>query len=84
MRLKKLLLIALVAAGFAFVSTRSEAGISVGIGIGVPFGYPYPYYGYPGYYPYYRPVVYVGPRFYWYHGRRVCYPRHHRFHRFWY
>jgi hypothetical protein len=79
MTLKKLLLIALVATGFAFTSTPSQAGVSVGIGIGVPIGYPYPYYGYRGYpYPYYRPVVYVGPSFYWYHGHRVFFTRHHR------
>jgi hypothetical protein len=84
MTLKKLLLIALVAASFVFASTPSQAGVSVGIGIGFPIGYPYPY-PYPPYpYPYYgyRPVVYVGPSFYWWHGHRVFVPRH-RFHRVW-
>ena len=58
MNWKKLLLIAVVAAGFVFASaSSSEAGrVSVGIGIGFPVGYAAygygPYYGYPGYYPY--------------------------------
>jgi hypothetical protein len=70
---------------------RAEARISVGIGFGFPVGYGYGYgypgygygYGYPGYgygysgYDYYGPrrVVYVTPRYYWHHGRRV-YHRH--------
>ena len=52
--MKRLLLIALVASGLAFVPVqRSDAQISVGIG--------YPGYGY-GYYPYgyYRPYRYYG------------------------
>ena len=87
MNWKKLFFIALVAGGVAFASTsRSEAGVSVGIGIGYPgYGYgcyPYGYGYYPyGYYrPYYRPVVYVGPRWYWRNGHRVYYSRHHRWH----
>jgi len=79
MNWKKLLLIALVASGFAFASApRSDAGVAVGIGIGFPVAYPYPYpYPYP-YYGYYGPSVYVGPSFYWYHGHRVYYSRYHR------
>src|SRR5262249_17876247 len=59
--MKKLLLIALVASGLAFVpAQRSDAQVYVGvpgtgIGVGVGFGYPsygY-YYGYPRYYGYY-------------------------------
>jgi hypothetical protein len=79
MNWKKLLLIALAVTGFAFASaTSSQAGVSVGIGLGFPiaYGYPYPYgYGYPYYGPYYRTSLYVGPQYYWYHGRRVYYPR---------
>src|SRR5215472_1784136 len=77
--MKKLLLIALVATGLAFVpAQRSDAQISVGIGVG---GYP----GYYGYYPYgyYRPYpyygYYYGPSYYWYGGHRYYY-RHHRHH----
>ena len=81
MNWKKLLLIGLIALGFGFASTPSHAGVSVGIGIGVPVAYPYPPYPYP-YYGY-RPVVYAGPSFYWWHGRRVFITRHHRFHRVW-
>src|SRR5437773_8577846 len=55
--MKKLLLIALVVSGFAFVPVqRSDAQVSVGIGVGFSGGdYGYP--GYAGYYPYryYRP-----------------------------
>ena len=75
--MKKLLLIALVAGGLAFVpAQRSDAGVSVGIGVGFP--------GYYGYYPYsyyYRPYPYYyygGPSFYWSGGHR--YYRHHRHH----
>src|SRR5213076_3073710 len=52
MNWKKLLLIGLVASGFAFAAApRSDAGVSFGIGFG-PGYYGYPaYYGY-GYYPY--------------------------------
>lgn len=84
--MKKVLIIGLIAAGFAFASaSRSDAGVSVGIGIGVPVGYGcYPYgYGY-GYYRYarpYYPAVVVGPSWYWYHGHRVYY--HPRAHRYW-
>jgi hypothetical protein len=70
--MKRLLLIALVVSGLAFVPVqRSDAQISVGIG--------YPGYGY-GYYPYgyYRPYryygYYSGPSYYWYNGHR--YYRH--------
>ena len=67
--MKKLLLIALVASGLAFVPVqRSDAQISVGIGVGP---------GYYGYYPYgyYRPYPYYG----YYNGHRYYY-RHHRHH----
>ncbi|HAF03794.1 MAG TPA: hypothetical protein DCG89_08350 [Spartobacteria bacterium] len=84
---KRLLLIALVASGFAFASApRSDAGVSFGIGFGFPvgyYGYGYPAYGY-GYNPYgyYRPYPYygysVGPSFYWHHGHRVFIVRHRR------
>jgi len=56
MNWKRLLLIGLVASGFAFASAqRSDAGVSFGIGFGPGYyGYGYPYYGYyPSYY--YRP-----------------------------
>ncbi len=83
MNWKRLLLIALVAGGLAFVpAQRSDAGVSVGIGFGGPVGY-YGYYPY-GYYPYryYRPYpyygYYYGPSYYWYGGHR--YYRHHRHH----
>ena len=89
--MKKLLLIALVAIGFAFVPVQSsDAQIYVGIpGVaGVGGGY---YYGYPGYYrnyPYsyyryypYRTYYYTGPSYYWYNGHRVYY-RHHRHHHY--
>ncbi len=79
MNWKKLLLIALVVSGLAFVPVqRSDAQVSVGIGVG-PSG------GYYGYYPYgyYRPYPYYGyysgPSYYWYGGRRYYY-RHHRHH----
>ena len=50
--MKKLMLVALAAVGFAFASVpKSEAGVSVGIGFGFPAAYPYPYY-----YGYGRPV----------------------------
>src|SRR5260370_21969804 len=59
--MKKLLLIALMVSGLAFVPVqRSDAQVSVGIGVGFPGGYyGYPGYGY-GYYPYgyYRPYPY--------------------------
>jgi hypothetical protein len=90
--MKKLLLIALVVSGLAFVPVqRSGAQISVGIG-GVGVGFSGGYYGYPGYsgyypYGYYRPYYYsqpypysyyTGPSYYWYNGHRVY--RHHRHH----
>jgi len=64
--MKKLLLIALVVTGLAFVPVqRSDAQVSVGIGgIGVGFsGGDYGYPGYAGYYPYryYRPYYYSQP-----------------------
>ena len=59
--MKKLMLVALAAAGFAFAwAPKSEAGVSVGIGVGFPGAYPYAYpyyYGYP--YPYYDDPGYV-------------------------
>jgi len=84
--MKKLLLIALVASGLAFVPVqKSDAQISVGIGpvgVGVgypgyygyyPYGYyrPYPYYGYPTPYSYWRPGHWS-----WRHGVRVWVPGH--------
>jgi hypothetical protein len=87
MNWKRLLLIALVASGFAFAATpRSDAGVSFGIGLGFPvgyYGYGYPgYYGYGNPYGYYRPYPYYGyyggPSFYWSGGHR--YYRHHRHH----
>ena len=89
MNWKKLLLIGLAISAFAFAEApKAEAGISVGIGFGFPRGYGC-YGAYPAYNPYgydyygYGPrrVVYVAPRFYWHHGRRVYYPRRH--HRYW-
>jgi hypothetical protein len=78
--MKKLLLIVLVASGFAFASApRSDAGVAIGIGpIGIGVGVGYPYYGYYPY-GYYRPYYYYsGPSYYWYNGHRVY--RHHRHH----
>ena len=81
--MKRLLLIAVMAGGLAFVpAQRSDAQVSVGIGVGYPsYGYRYyPSYGY-GYYPYgyYRPYRYYG----YYNGRtyynRHRYYRHHRY-----
>ena len=78
--MKKLLLIALVVSGLAFVPVqRSDAQITVGVGYPgyYPYGYyrPHPYYGY-----------YYGPSYYWYNGHRVYYHRHHRHHiyHYWY
>src|SRR5438445_11629513 len=78
MNWKRLLLIALVAGGLAFVpAQRSDAGVAVGIGFGGPVGY-YGYYPY-GYYPYryYRPYPYYdyydGPSYYWYGGHRCLF-----------
>ncbi len=77
--MKKLLLIALMAGGLAFVpAQRSEAQVSVG------FGYPAYRYGYYNSYPYgyYRPYRYygysTGPSYYY--GHR--YYRHHRYHHY--
>ena len=85
MNWKKFFLIAVVAGGFAFASaSRSNAGVSVGIGVGIPVGYGYGCYPYGAYYPYgyyrpyYRPVVYVGPRWYWRNGHRVYYSHPYR------
>lgn len=81
--MKRLLLIALMACGLAFIpAQRSDAQVSVGIGFGPSYGYSYYPYGY-GYYPYgyryYRPYrYYYGPSYYWYNGHRVY--RHHRYH----
>jgi hypothetical protein len=87
--MKRLLIIALMAFGLAFVPVqRSDAQVSVGIGFGYPsYGYRYYPYGY-GYYPYgyYRPYryygYYTGPSYYWYNGQRVY--RHHRHHHHYY
>jgi hypothetical protein len=81
--MKKVFIIGLIAAGFAFASaSRSDAGVSVGIGIGIPVGYPYGYYSqgcypyaYYPYRPYYRTVVFNGPRRYWHRGHRAYYSR---------
>jgi hypothetical protein len=87
MNWKKLLLVAIVAGGFAFATVpRSNAGVAIGIGLGFPGVYPYPYYGYPyaypyPYYGYYGPSVYAGPSFYWSHGHRVYFRNHRSFHR---
>jgi hypothetical protein len=83
--MKKLLLIALVAVGFAFAATpRTEARTFVSVGIGFPVGfgyyggcypgyYSYPgYYGYPAYYGGYRPYYSVGYSYY----NRPYYWRH--------
>ena len=86
---KKILLIAIVAAGFGFASApRSEAQVGVGIGIGAPIGFGY--YGGYGCYPVgysygfgYAPYGYytrgyarsVYRPYYWSHGRRVYYAR---------
>ena len=84
MNWKRLLLIASVAGGLAFVpAQRSDAGVSVGIGFGGPVGY-YGYYPY-GYYPYryYRPYPYYGyyyRPYYGYGGHR--YYRHNRHHHY--
>jgi len=65
--MKKLLLIAVVAAGLMVAgTTRSDAQVYFSIGFGP--GY-YGYYPYGYYRPYYRP--------YWYGGHR--YYRHHRY-----
>ncbi len=84
--MKKLLLIALVAGGFAFAATpRTEARTFVSVGLGFPIGggyyngcgYPGYYgYGYPAYYPYgyYRPY-YSSVGYRYYSGRH--YYRHH-------
>ncbi len=91
--MKRLLLIALMAGGLAFVpAQRSDAQVSVGVGFGSPsygpsYGYRYYPYGY-GYYPYgyYRSYRYYGygPSSYRYYnghnGYRVY--RHHRHHRY--
>src|SRR4051812_44792064 len=82
MHWKKLLLIALVAVGFAFAATpRSEAGVHVGIGIGLPVGIGYGYgYGYPAYYGGYGygyPYGYYGAGY----SRVVYRPYYHRHHR---
>ena len=93
--MKKLLLIALVASGLAFVPVqRSDAQIFIGLPgiVGIGFGpgpyYRYPYYGY-GYYPhgyYYRSYPYYGyyggGSYYWSHGHRAYY-HHHYYHRHW-
>jgi hypothetical protein len=87
MNWKRLLMIALVAGGFAFVPVqRSDGQVSVGIGFGSPGGYHgyYPY-GYYGYYPYgyYRPYpYYYRPSYYWYGGHRYYRHHHHYYYRY--
>ena len=92
--MKKLLLIALVASGLAFVPVqRSDAQIFiglpgiVGIGIGPAPYYGYPYYGHGYYHPYgyyYRPYYgYYGGPYYWSHGHRVNYHHHNYYHHHW-
>lgn len=90
MNWKKLLLIAVLAAGFAFVSApRSEAGLSVGIGFGGPVSYGYGGYGGYGYggYGYGRPYYSSYGYGYAPHGyyqpnyvRVVVRPHYHRYH----
>jgi hypothetical protein len=84
-KMRKLLFIALVAIGFAFVPIQqSGAQVTVGIGgVGVGVGYPgyrygnYPYGGYSGYYrPYPNYGYYSGRSYYRSNGHR--YNRHHR------
>ncbi len=82
--MKKLLLIALVVSGLAFVAgQRSDAQITAGLpgvgGFSVGFP-PYGYYRRP-YYSYSQPYSYhySGTRYSWYNGRRT-YHRHHRHH----
>ena len=86
--MKKFMMIALVAIGFAMVATpESNAGVSIGIGFGFPGGcYGYPAYGYYpySYYPYgaayYRPFAYYSSGYrpyYWWHGRRIYYRHRH-------
>jgi len=78
MNWKKFLLIGLAVSAFAFApAPKAEARISVGIDFGFPIGFGYYNCG-PAYYPYgynhyYGPrrVVYVTPRYYWHHNRRV-------------
>jgi hypothetical protein len=86
---KKLLLVAFVVSGLAFVPVqRSDAQVfigtpenqGIGIGPGANYGYPHFEYGYypRGYYyrsPYYG--YYGGPSYYRHHGHRAYY-RHHR------
>ena len=76
--MKRLLLIALVVSGLAFVPVqRSDAQISVGIGYS---GYGYGYYPYGYYRPYRYYGYYSGPSYYWSNGHR--YYRHHRHHHY--
>ena len=76
--MKRLLLIALMAGGLAFVPVqRSDAQISVGIGYS---GYGYGYYPYGYYRPYRYYGYYSGPSYYWSNGHR--YYRHHRHHHY--
>jgi hypothetical protein len=87
--MKKFVLVTLAMGVFTFAAApSSDAGVTVGIDLGFPAAYPYPYYGcgypYYPYYGYYRPSVYIGPSFYWYHGHRVYYPRrYHRHYHYW-
>jgi hypothetical protein len=86
--MKKLVLIALVVAGFAFAATpRTEARTFVSVGIGLPIGfgyyggcgYPGYYgYGYPGYYPYGYYRSYYRPYYSGYRYHRPYYWHHGR------
>ena len=90
MKTKRLILIAFVVSGLAFVRVqRSDAQVyigtpqnqGIGFGPGVNYGYPHFEYGYyprSGFYyrqPYYR--YYGGPSYDGHNGHRVYY-RHHR------
>jgi hypothetical protein len=88
--MKKLLLIALVAAGFLMAGApKSEARVFFNIGIGFPL-YPYPTYspayyggcGYPYAYPYsygyIYPSFYYGQRIYFSSGRPFVWRHGHR------
>ena len=80
--MKKLLLIAVVASGFAFVPVpRSNARFGPYYGDRY-YGNTYYYLpGYPSYYRYYY-QPYYGPSYYRYPGRRVYYRhRHHHYYR---
>ena len=78
--MKRLLLIALMAGGLAFIpAQRSDAQVSVGIGVGYPsYGYyPYGYYRPHRYYGYYNGRTYYNGNRYYLHHRN-----HHRYYRY--